>query len=681
MEALAAPAHGRLVSSLTDMFSRQEAPQLILNAAKRTFWALATMGLVWNMGVLLLRRGDFGELFLELIRFIVFTGLFYWLLTESSSADGFVYRLIDSFAQMGELQGPESIAKRGDNIIQLGLWIFYKVLQEAQNWSDADILVAAGLSLAILTALTLLAAQLALVVIMAWMLAYAGIFLLGLGGTRWTSPAAIGFYKNVLALGASLMLLALLTKFGYGFLREQAAVVLSGSPDNEALDYVPLADMFVVSLLLAVLGMKVPSLIYKTVTGSPLGLLGGTASLASNAFSTGGSHMYTTAYTSISHYRNGGAARGSYAPSPDSDGGGGGVAANAIDAIRASSAGAAVDEAIFTPMNPHAQSDAEQASGSVFSQPAPNQAWSETRGMASATSPFRNQGQAPLDHANQQPDDRHGRMREGRTAQTVQAGTVKADTTASESTLRQLHRAQTLQSDVPPQARYLGQTLTSAALPRDASSAEAPSAIQQAVSTTSQSSSQSAIPAPSQHAQEKAPLGLTHATPDLLAGNLKLGEMPHQDMATHGGFQPEALADQRQIGQPDMRQASVAHQAPGVDSTTSSPPKGHRPAGKDLASGTSQPADAIGRESPNALPAPAPNPLSALSSTPKGTNMTEQVGRIAAKTQRNMASCQPSVGAPDAGLIRASGDDKAGTPASDEVAAFRDRHLSKPEGE
>lgn len=657
MEALAAPAHGRLVSSLTDMFSRQETPQLILNAAKRTFWALATMGLVWNMGVLLLRRGDFGELFLELIRFIVFTGLFYWLLTESSSADGFVYRLIDSFAQMGELQGPESIAKRGDNIIQLGLWIFYKVLQEAQNWSDADILVAAGLSLAILTALTLLAAQLALVVIMAWMLAYAGIFLLGLGGTRWTSPAAIGFYKNVLALGASLMLLALLTKFGYGFLREQAAVVLSGSPDNEALDYVPLADMFVVSLLLAVLGMKVPSLIYKTVTGSPLGLLGGTASLASNAFSTGGSHMYTTAYTSISHYRNGGAARGSYAPFPDSDGGGG-VAANAIDAIRASSAGAAVDEAIFTPMNPHAQSGAEQASGSVFSQPAPNQVWSETRGMASATSPFRNQGQAPPDHANQQQDGRHGRMREGRTAQTVQAGTVKADATASESTLRQLHRAQTLQSDVPPQARYLGQTLTSAALPRDASSAEAPSAIQQAVSTASQSSSQSAIPAPSQHAQEKAPLGLTHATPDLLAGNLKLGEMSHQDMATHGGFQPEALADQRQIGQPDMRQASVAHQAPGIDSTTSSPPKGHRPAGKDLASGTSQPADAIGRESPNALPAPAPNPLSALSSTPKGTNMTEQVG-----------------------LIRASGDDKAGTPASDEVAAFRDRHLSKPEGE
>ncbi|GAA0684705.1 hypothetical protein GCM10009429_06630 [Dyella marensis] len=354
-DAPAAPRHGELVSSLGELFPRQAAPGAILAAARRLFWTLASMSLVWSFGVLLLRRADIGEVLLELFRFMVFTGLFYWLLSGASTADGFIYAVFDSFKLMS---GVNDAATRGDNIVQLGLDIFYKVLEQSQNWKEADMLVAAGLSVAIVVALTLLAAQIALIVVMAWMLAYGGIFLLGMGGARWTSPIAIGFYKHVLALGMALLVLALLLKVGQGFLQAQASRVLVDGSNAKGLDYVSLADMFVVALLLSVLGIKLPGLVYTVVTGSRLGLLAGTAGMAGSVLATGGGQLYATAYSAL--YPPAAGPRGYHGAGagPDGSPGGGG----AMQAIYRAAGRAPVEEAIFEPFG------RRSPAGAVFSQ-------------------------------------------------------------------------------------------------------------------------------------------------------------------------------------------------------------------------------------------------------------------------------------------------------------------------
>ena len=368
LDAAAAPRHGELVSSLTELFPRQAAPGVILAAARRLFWMLATMSLVWNFGMLLLRRADLGEVFLELLRFTLFTGLFYWLLSGASTADGFVYAIFDSFKLMS---GVSDAATRGDHLIQIGLDIFYKILEQSQNWKEADVLVACGLSIATLVALTLLAAQIVLIVVMAWMLAYAGIFLLGMGGARWTSPIAIGFYKHVLALGSALLVLALLLRLGQGFLQGKAWHVLAEGSDPRGLDYASLADMFVVSLLMSVLGIKLPGLIYTLVTGSPLGLLAGTAGMTASAMATGGGHLYSTAASAFhpasKEYRD------ACDPAPAQRGpAGGGMAAQAI--YRAAGM-AQTEEPVFEPFGQRPQT----GMGTVFSQPSGASAWVDAR--------------------------------------------------------------------------------------------------------------------------------------------------------------------------------------------------------------------------------------------------------------------------------------------------------------
>src|SRR6185295_3063843 len=56
-----------------------------LGAATTLFWSLATISLVWTMGQLVLRKADVAEFFAELIRFLLFTGFWAWMLTNGSA--------------------------------------------------------------------------------------------------------------------------------------------------------------------------------------------------------------------------------------------------------------------------------------------------------------------------------------------------------------------------------------------------------------------------------------------------------------------------------------------------------------------------------------------------------------------------------------------------------------------
>jgi type IV secretion system protein VirB6/type IV secretion system protein TrbL len=137
-----------------------------------------------------------------------------------------------------------------------------------------------------------------LVAIMAWMLAYGGIFLLGFGGARWTSLIAINYYKHAVAVGIALLALLMLMTYGFDFLNGVAAPLVGGSE----IGYIELADMFVVALIMAVLGIKLPGLLYTLVTGSPLGLLAGTASMAGTAIMTGGGGAIAAATNAVAQH-------------------------------------------------------------------------------------------------------------------------------------------------------------------------------------------------------------------------------------------------------------------------------------------------------------------------------------------------------------------------------------------
>ena len=182
--------------------------------ATRLFWTLATISMVWTFGMMALRKADIGEFFAEFARFTIFTGFYWWLLRNGPA---FATSIMDSMRVIAANANGSSTILSPSGIVDIGFDIFAMVLSKSTVWSPFSSAVGVAISLITLIVLALIGVNMLLLLISGWILAYAGIFFLGFGGSRWTSDMAINYYKTVLSIGAQLFTMVLLAGIGKSF--------------------------------------------------------------------------------------------------------------------------------------------------------------------------------------------------------------------------------------------------------------------------------------------------------------------------------------------------------------------------------------------------------------------------------------------------------------------------------
>jgi type IV secretion system protein VirB6/type IV secretion system protein TrbL len=261
----------------------------ITGRATWLFWTLVVISMVWTFGMMALRKADIGEFFAEFVRFTIFTGFFWWLLTNGPNFASSIYA---SLRQVGSSASglPNTLSPSG--IVDIGFDIFYKVLDQSSVWSPVDSFVGILLATTILVVLALVGVNMLLLLASGWILAYAGVFFLGFGGSRWTSDMAINYYKTVLGVAAQLMTMVLLVGIGKTFLDDYYAQMSVGINLKE------MGVMMIVVIILLMLVNKVPGLISGVITGASVGHAGignfgagaavGAAGVAAAAAATGG---------------------------------------------------------------------------------------------------------------------------------------------------------------------------------------------------------------------------------------------------------------------------------------------------------------------------------------------------------------------------------------------------------
>lgn len=272
---------------------------VITERASWLFWLLVVISMVWTFGLMALRRADLGEFFAEFIRFTVFTGFFWWLLVNGPA---FATSIIDSLKKIGS----EASGLRGmgspSHIVDIGFEIFYKALDQSIISAPLDSAIALIMAAAILIILALISVNMILLLVSGWILAYAGIFFLGFGGSRWTSDMAINYYKTVLGVAVSLFAMVLLVGIGKTFLDDYYLRM------NAGLSLKDMAVMMVASIVLLVLVNKIPPMLSGIVGGGGggIGNIGGGAAIGMVAAATG---MATAmAMTSATHAAGGASA-------------------------------------------------------------------------------------------------------------------------------------------------------------------------------------------------------------------------------------------------------------------------------------------------------------------------------------------------------------------------------------
>ncbi len=265
---------------------------VIENSASRLFWILVVISMVWTFGMMALRKADIGEFFAELVRFTIFTGFFWWLLINGPA---FARSIIDSLTQLGgsasSLTGFTG-SFTPSSIVEIGFILLGKAFAESSGWSPIDSFIGVILALIILALTALIAVNMLLLLISAWILAYGGIFFLGFGGSRWTSDMAINYYKTVLGIAAQIMTMILLIGIGKSLIFDYYNNMKSG------IDFSEMAVVMIVVLVIFVLTNKVPQLISGIITGASVGGMGigqfgagaamGAAGMAAAAAAVGG---------------------------------------------------------------------------------------------------------------------------------------------------------------------------------------------------------------------------------------------------------------------------------------------------------------------------------------------------------------------------------------------------------
>ena len=297
MDASAAIDSNGLMTDVANRFKTNASgwAGIFESTAEWLFWCLATISMVWTFGMLALKKADIGEFFAEFVRFTIFTGFYFWLLKNGPE---FAIDIIDSLQTLGgraNALGGFAGDFTPSSIVDIGFICLGKALSEVSGWSPIDSFIGVVLSLAVLVLMTLIAVNMLLLLISAWILAYAGVFFLGFGGCKWTSDMAINYYKTVLGIAAQIMTMLLIVGIGKNIIFEYF--------DNmqEGVNFMEMAIVVVVAIVLFVLTNKLPQLISGIITGASVGGAGigtfgagaalGAAGMAAAAAATGGAAM------------------------------------------------------------------------------------------------------------------------------------------------------------------------------------------------------------------------------------------------------------------------------------------------------------------------------------------------------------------------------------------------------
>ncbi len=256
----------------------------IKKVALTLFYILAGISFIAKFIMDIMSKGeiDTRESITFIVKFIITTGFFYYLLDNGSDL---AKSIVTSFEKLGKdaVSGQLSFT----NLLDIG----FKMLGsgDAIGWGDWEIkIVHFVMSVLTLVFLVIMYANLIIEEIAAAIMIYAGFFVLALGGMDYTRDSAINYFKAILGISLKILTIMLLLSITLGILNDLVKDLDIGSNKKQA-DAMIIYNMlvsFLTVFFLALLSMKVPDAVSNLVSSawgnmSGLTLMGGIA-LATN---------------------------------------------------------------------------------------------------------------------------------------------------------------------------------------------------------------------------------------------------------------------------------------------------------------------------------------------------------------------------------------------------------------
>lgn len=231
----------------------------LVGFASNLFWTLVVISMVWTFGMMALRKADIGEFFAELVRFTIFTGFFWWLLSNAVTGANLAGTIIESMRDMAAQATGLGRELSPSGIVDVGFDVLKKVMNA--DMGLAETIVAFAVAIVILLIFAAVGVNMVMALAESWFLLYGGLFVLGFGGARWTTDIAIGYYRQVLGAGFKLFGMAAIVGIGATFVDTYVTRLTANVRLTE------LAVMLVAAYVFYKLSDRIPSMMASLISG------------------------------------------------------------------------------------------------------------------------------------------------------------------------------------------------------------------------------------------------------------------------------------------------------------------------------------------------------------------------------------------------------------------------------
>ncbi|MDQ1199198.1 P-type conjugative transfer protein TrbL [Agrobacterium sp. SORGH_AS 787] len=234
----------------------------VMNAARSLFWILAGIEIGIAAVWLAINAASLDSWFAELVKRIMFIGLFAFILDRGPE---FAKAVIDSLYKIGAGSGSVSPA----NIFDAGVRVATKMSEQAKFglWEDNALAVAAVFAMVVVVvSFSLVAAIFVAVIVEMYVGLLAGMIMLGLGGSSHTKDFAIKYLVYAFSVGMKLMALVMVAEIGSDIL-----LGLAEAPTATSEPFITTLSIAGISVVVFVIAMNVPPILQGVVQGASVG--------------------------------------------------------------------------------------------------------------------------------------------------------------------------------------------------------------------------------------------------------------------------------------------------------------------------------------------------------------------------------------------------------------------------
>lgn len=250
--------------------------------ASRLFVLLALIEISWTGMRMSLEGDNLKDFFATLVHRIMTLGFFWALLNYSSTWIG---AIVQSLRQAADGANAAAGGKAGISpgaMFDLGVDTARSVIGQVSIFDINGSVSLALSAIVIISSFAIIGAELLVALCEMHITINAGVIMLGLGGSSWTSPYALNFVKHAFATGMKLFVMQLVIGIGGTFIRTWTQSFNSN-------DSASVLTMIAVSIVFLVLVKRIPQMASEMVGGGTGGIGASLIRTASNVASAGAS--------------------------------------------------------------------------------------------------------------------------------------------------------------------------------------------------------------------------------------------------------------------------------------------------------------------------------------------------------------------------------------------------------